>query len=105
MTKQQAEGMLSSRAVARMIGVHVKTLAAWRQDEGRGPEPFFRISERAVRYPVEAVERFLAERRQVGARKDAQPADPQFGTAPIGDQEDDGSDFEVPSVDDGDMTP
>ncbi len=53
---------LSAQAVAQLLGIKTATLAKWRR-EGRGPKGFFHVSTTLVLYPVEEVERFLAERK------------------------------------------
>jgi predicted DNA-binding transcriptional regulator AlpA len=53
---------LSAQAVAQLLGIKTATLARWRRD-GRGPRGFFHISTTLVLYPIEEVERFLAERK------------------------------------------
>jgi predicted site-specific integrase-resolvase len=50
--------MLTERQVARALAVSTAALRRWRR-EGRGPE--FAHVERCVRYPVQAIERFLTE--------------------------------------------
>lgn len=51
--------LLTAREVAEMLRVSKPTLARWRSIE-QGP-PFIQI-EGSIRYPREAVERWLAER-------------------------------------------
>jgi predicted site-specific integrase-resolvase len=53
---------LSAQAVAQLLGIKTATLAKWRR-EGRGPKGFFHVSTTLVMYPVEDVERFLAQHR------------------------------------------
>jgi predicted site-specific integrase-resolvase len=53
---------LSAQAVAQLLGIKTATLAKWRR-EGRGPRGFFHVSTTLVLYPIEEVERFLAERK------------------------------------------
>jgi DNA-binding transcriptional regulator YiaG len=53
---------LSAQAVAHLLGIKTATLAKWRR-EGRGPMGFFHVSLTLVLYPIEEVERFLAERK------------------------------------------
>ena len=53
---------LSAQSVARLIGIKTATFAKWRR-EGRGPTGWFHVSLTLVLYPVEEVERFLAERK------------------------------------------
>jgi predicted site-specific integrase-resolvase len=50
--------MLDEKQVARALAVSVAALRKWRR-EGRGPE--FAHLERCVRYPVNAIERFLTK--------------------------------------------
>ena len=59
-------GHLSAQAVAQLLGIKTGTLAKWRR-EGRGPTGFFHVSTTLVLYPIEEVERFLAERRTMGS--------------------------------------
>lgn len=84
MDEQGAGTLLTPKEVARRLGVQVKTLANWRT-QGIGPRPFVMVSAKAVRYPEDAVARFLAE-RTVGAAPagdDEQDDDAPFGIAPI----------------------
>ena len=53
---------LSAQAVAQLLGIKTATLAKWRH-QGRGPNGWFHVSVTLVLYPVEEVERFLAERK------------------------------------------
>lgn len=53
---------LSAVAVARLLGIKAGTLAKWRR-QGRGPTGWFHISTTLVVYPVDAVERFLVQKR------------------------------------------
>lgn len=53
--------VLAPRVAAR-IGVQTCTLAKWRQ-KGRGPQGWIYLSDTAVAYPEDEVERFLEERR------------------------------------------
>jgi len=57
---------LSAQAVAHLLGIKTATLAKWRR-EGRGPGGWFHVSLTLVVYPVEEVERFLAERKATGS--------------------------------------
>jgi len=54
--------MINEKQAARVLSVSVAALRRWRHD-GRGPE-FARL-ERCVRYPVRAIERFLAENSSI----------------------------------------
>ena len=55
---------LLAPAVAARLGVKTSTLARWRREKPpRGPKGWVRYSQSAVAYPVEEVERWLAERR------------------------------------------
>jgi transposase-like protein len=51
---------LSAQAVAQLIGIKTATLAKWRR-QGRGPQGWFHVSTTLVVYPIEEVERFVAE--------------------------------------------
>lgn len=53
---------LTAQAVAQLLGIRTATLAKWRR-EGRGPTGFFHVTTTLVLYPIEEVERFLAERK------------------------------------------
>jgi predicted site-specific integrase-resolvase len=53
---------LSAQAVAQRLGIRTATLAKWRR-QGRGPTGWFHVNRTLVLYPVEDVERFLAERK------------------------------------------
>lgn len=53
---------LTAQAVAQLLGIRTATLAKWRR-EGRGPKGFFHVTTTLVLYPIEEVERFLAERK------------------------------------------
>jgi predicted site-specific integrase-resolvase len=53
---------LSAQVVAQLLGIKTGTLAKWRR-EGRGPKGWFHVSTTLVVYPVDEVERFLAEKR------------------------------------------
>jgi transposase-like protein len=53
---------IAARDVARMIGIKTATLAKWRR-LGKGPGGWREMSPTLVTYPVDAVVRFIAERR------------------------------------------
>jgi predicted site-specific integrase-resolvase len=53
---------LTAQSVAQLLGIKTATLAKWRR-EGRGPSGHFHLSSTLVLYPVDEVERFLAERK------------------------------------------
>jgi predicted site-specific integrase-resolvase len=53
---------LNAQAVAQLLGIRTATLAKWRR-QGRGPTGWFHVSLTLVLYPIEEVERFLAERK------------------------------------------
>lgn len=53
---------LSAQTVAQLLGIKTATLAKWRR-QGRGPTGWFHVSATLVLYPVEEVERFLADQR------------------------------------------
>jgi predicted site-specific integrase-resolvase len=53
---------LSAQAVAQLLGIKTATLAKWRR-QGRGPNGWFHVNRTLVLYPVEDLERFLAERK------------------------------------------
>jgi predicted site-specific integrase-resolvase len=53
---------LNAQAVAQLLGIKTETLAKWRR-QGKGPTGWFHVSVTLVLYPVEEVERFLAERK------------------------------------------
>lgn len=55
-----------AQVVAKKLGVKTATLAKWRR-KGRGPSGWIRYSETSVAYPVEEVERWLAERGRKAA--------------------------------------
>jgi predicted site-specific integrase-resolvase len=57
--------VLNERQAARTMCVSVAALRRWRR-EGRGPE--FVHLERCVRYPVQAIERFLTENSSINKR-------------------------------------
>jgi predicted DNA-binding transcriptional regulator AlpA len=79
MDEQQPGTLLTPKEVARRLGVQVKTLANWRT-QGIGPRPFVMVSAKAVRYPEDAVARFLAD-RTVGDDDDAPFPSPGAGGA------------------------
>jgi len=80
MDEQQPGTLLTPKEVARRLGVQVKTLANWRT-QGIGPRPFVMVSAKAVRYPEDAVARFLADRTVGDAPADDDDA--PFGIAPM----------------------
>jgi predicted site-specific integrase-resolvase len=53
---------LSAQTVAQLLGIKTATLAKWRR-QGRGPNGWFHVNRTLVLYPVEEVERFIAERK------------------------------------------
>lgn len=55
--------LLDETEVARLLAVSPRTLQAWRQ-HGSGP-PYIRLS-RLIRYRMEDIQRFLAERTHDG---------------------------------------
>lgn len=56
---------LLAPAVAARLGVKTSTLARWRRSSPpRGPQGWIRYSQSAVAYPVDEVERWLAQRRE-----------------------------------------
>ncbi len=56
--EQTLPQLLNEQQTARILNVSTAALRRWRR-EGRGPE--FAHVERCVRYPVQAIERFLTE--------------------------------------------
>ena len=63
---------ITAPRLALRLGVKTETLAAWRRKK-KGPDDWFYLSPILVAYPLEAVERFEAERKK---------AKPAFGTPP-----------------------
>jgi DNA-binding transcriptional regulator YiaG len=59
---------LSAQTVAQLLGIKTATLAKWRR-VGRGPNGWFHVSLTLVLYPIEEVERFLADRRLSSAQQ------------------------------------
>lgn len=59
---QEADSLLSSKQMARMIGVSTSTLSNWRC-EGGGP-PFIRLSPRKVAYPLGAYRKWVTEAQE-----------------------------------------
>jgi transposase-like protein len=57
---------LPAAAVARRLGIQTATLAKWRR-QGRGPQGSFHVSATLVLYPVDEVERFLAQHQSTGS--------------------------------------
>lgn len=53
---------LSAQTVAQLLGIKTATLAKWRRQR-RGPEGWFHVGSTLVIYPIEEVERFIAEKR------------------------------------------
>lgn len=51
-----------AQVVAAKLGVKTATLAKWRRQK-RGPSGWVRYSETSVAYPVDEVERWLAEKK------------------------------------------
>ena len=79
--EQTLPQMINEKQAARLLAVSVAALRRWRR-EGRGPE--FAHLERCVRYPVQAIERFLkdnssankkAANRKSSAQREARVAD------------------------------
>lgn len=58
---------LPARAVARILGVKVGTLAKWRR-LGKGPMGWLRVSQTLVVYEIAEVERFVCERQLKGLK-------------------------------------
>jgi predicted DNA-binding transcriptional regulator AlpA len=52
--------LLDETGAAKLLGMKPRTLSAWRH-RGGGPE-YVRISSRCVRYPVAALEAWIADR-------------------------------------------
>ncbi|PYQ31960.1 MAG: DNA-binding protein [Acidobacteria bacterium] len=57
---------LSASAVAQLIGIKTGTFAKWRR-EGRGPAGWFHVSTTLVVYPMDEVERYLAEQKRTAS--------------------------------------
>ncbi|HEY7195546.1 MAG TPA: helix-turn-helix domain-containing protein [Gemmatimonadales bacterium] len=64
--------LLDEREAARRLGVKHTTLQQWRH-HGGGP-PFVRISARCIRYRLEDLERFAAERLRASTSDDGSHA-------------------------------
>lgn len=56
--------MLNQRQVAQALGVSVNTLAKWRR-QGRGPTPWFKVSETLILYTRSGVRAWLAAHRKI----------------------------------------
>ena len=62
--------LLKPKQVAALLGVSERTLERWRGAADNPGPSYLRLSARAIRYTVEAVDRFVADRidRQGGGR-------------------------------------
>jgi hypothetical protein len=60
MNEHSASGLLDQGAAAKLLNVSVRTLEGWRLT-GKGPQ-FARLSRRAIRYRLQDLERFIADR-------------------------------------------
>lgn len=78
MRDREPSPLLNERQVAQALGLTPRTIQVWRTrgpaDEGP-PLPFVKISSRCIRYRLEDVERFAAQRLRLNTSDDGNAAE------------------------------